>query len=560
MLTHPKQGRTDTLMKLTCVTATYNCIAAGNRERLVRCVESIAALKTEHEHLVYDGASTDGTAELLRTLEARTPGLKVVSEPDTGLYNALNKGVRDAKGEWFYVLGSDDYICSPEILDSIIENESQETEIVATTVKTETSDGRDSIMLFTDMRELKGFFYGCICCHQGELMKTRLVRELGEDVGCPGFDERYRISADRDMFLRAHLKAVPIHYIFNPFACFHRGGLADSGVKIYEKEDLECLARALSLDARAKTYFQQRRYLPLSTSARMLWHRDFAVRSAARHMAKCWCVNHVKRAMMSLVRHPMTFCLTFDDGMKAHATIAAPELERRGWRGAFNVPTAVIGGCGLDAAQLVDMGLEGHEDHLMDWDDVKSLIANGHEVYPHTRDHADLVDLERAGRFDEAERQIVEAKADFIAKTGVVPRFFCLPHNKCSARVAECVRKHGMEPFSCARLNFGEPGHMGYYGTITDYLTQEYRFGRRHVDIMIHGITREEGGWRPFEDTVAFCAFLDEIVALERKGMIRVVPYSKAHGGSGFFGRLKNFMLCVETKARRMVFKLRMKQ
>ena len=43
-------------MKLTCVTATFNCIKAGNRERLIRCVESVAKLKTAHEHLVYDGA------------------------------------------------------------------------------------------------------------------------------------------------------------------------------------------------------------------------------------------------------------------------------------------------------------------------------------------------------------------------------------------------------------------------------------------------------------------------------------------------------------------------
>ena len=52
-------------MKLTCVTATFNCIKAGNRERLIRCVEPVAKLKTEHEHLIYDGASKDGTAELL---------------------------------------------------------------------------------------------------------------------------------------------------------------------------------------------------------------------------------------------------------------------------------------------------------------------------------------------------------------------------------------------------------------------------------------------------------------------------------------------------------------
>ena len=44
-------------MKLTCVTATFNCIKAGIRDKLIRCVESVAKLKTAHEHLVYDGVA-----------------------------------------------------------------------------------------------------------------------------------------------------------------------------------------------------------------------------------------------------------------------------------------------------------------------------------------------------------------------------------------------------------------------------------------------------------------------------------------------------------------------
>lgn len=65
------------VMKLTCVTATFNCIKSGNLDRLIRCVESVAKLKTEHEHLIYDGASTDGTVKLLRELESKTPGFSL---------------------------------------------------------------------------------------------------------------------------------------------------------------------------------------------------------------------------------------------------------------------------------------------------------------------------------------------------------------------------------------------------------------------------------------------------------------------------------------------------
>ena len=281
-------------MKLTCVTAAFNCIKAGNRERLLRCIESVAKLKTEHEHLIYDGASTDGTVELLRELEAKTPGLKVVSEPDTGLYNALNKGVRDAMGEWFYVLGADDYIAKPEVLDAILADEDSKTELIITTVKTENEDGEDDAMRFTDMAELWAFFNYCVCCHQGELMKTTLVRALGAEVGCVGFDERYRISADTDMLLRAHLKAVPIHYLFQDFACFHHGGLADSSVEIYKKEDFDCVVRALSLNKRQARYFAKKGYFPIAVSFRLRKHPDKAVRIAAKYMIKEW-VKHCLR-------------------------------------------------------------------------------------------------------------------------------------------------------------------------------------------------------------------------------------------------------------------------
>ena len=172
-------------VKLTVVTAVRNAIAAGNRDALVRCVESVALLKTMHEHLIYDGASTDGTIDLLHELETKTPGLKVVSEQDTGIYNALNKGVRDATGDWFYVLGCDDYICHPAVLDRLVAEveRSNHVEAIVSTVRRQTSSSEED--WFTDTSQLDQIFTDPCVCHQGELLRTSIVRDLG------GFDERY---------------------------------------------------------------------------------------------------------------------------------------------------------------------------------------------------------------------------------------------------------------------------------------------------------------------------------------------------------------------------------
>lgn len=254
---------------------------------------------------------------------------------------------------------------------------------------------------------------------------------------------------------------------------------------------------------------------------------------------------------------PMTFCLTFDDGIKAHATIVGPLLRQRGWVGAFNVPTSIVGGCSLTGEQVKDLCLEGNESERMSWDDVRGLINAGHEVYPHTCDHADLPTLERAQRLDEIERQVGESRRVFVEQTGTVPRFFCLPHNACTSTVAAVIRRNGMEPFACFRPNFGKYEEGVSNRDITKYLLARYWYGARHVDIMIHGIERLKGGWMPFEDGADFIRFLDEVAALEQSGKIRVVAYSRAHSFCPQDNLFVRRYLWLAMKFRRAYFKFR---
>lgn len=229
----------------------------------------------------------------------------------------------------------------------------------------------------------------------------------------------------------------------------------------------------------------------------------------------------------------MTLCLTFDDGLKTHAEIAVPALNARGWIGAFCVPTAFmdIESRMMTAAQIADLCIEGHEDNLMDWDDVRRIMADGHEVYPHTHDHVDLVELCATGRFDEVRRQVVLAKDEFVTHLGVKPDFHCMPHYSSNRVVKRIVRRAGMEEFNCGRANFGSKTPSG---SVTSFLVNRKKSGWRHVDISVHGIDSSRGGWCPFATTADFEAFLDEIVALEKSGVVRVVPYSRVHPRPSF--------------------------
>lgn len=69
------------------------------------------------EHIVIDGASTDGTVDILRAYRGHT--LRWLSEPDRGIYDAMNKGIALARGEWLLFLGADDGLADPNVLADV---------------------------------------------------------------------------------------------------------------------------------------------------------------------------------------------------------------------------------------------------------------------------------------------------------------------------------------------------------------------------------------------------------------------------------------------------------
>src|SRR5512138_2868657 len=94
---------------VSVVTPVFNGAAT-----LARCIESVAGQTYPNvEHLVADGGSADGTTGVLR----RAGVAWWVSEPDRGIYDAINKGIDESHGEWLYFLGADDVVATPDALE-----------------------------------------------------------------------------------------------------------------------------------------------------------------------------------------------------------------------------------------------------------------------------------------------------------------------------------------------------------------------------------------------------------------------------------------------------------
>ena len=97
------------LPKITVITATFNLIKDGREAFFRQCVESVHNQTYSNiEHIVMDGASTDGTLDLIREYEEKG-WLKCYSEPDECMVDAMNKGIQKSSGTYIAILNSDDY-------------------------------------------------------------------------------------------------------------------------------------------------------------------------------------------------------------------------------------------------------------------------------------------------------------------------------------------------------------------------------------------------------------------------------------------------------------------
>lgn len=184
---------TVTNLKLSLITATWNCATT-----VADCLASVAAQTwPEREHIVIDGASTDTTPALLKAHRDQLAVL--VSEPDRGIYDALNKGLDRAGGEMVGFLHADDLFAHDKVLACIAEAfEDPEVDAVYGDLVYVRQDDTDRVIRFWRAGEYHPNLLrrGWMPPHPTLYLRRRLYQQHG------GFDTRYRIAADYDCMLR----------------------------------------------------------------------------------------------------------------------------------------------------------------------------------------------------------------------------------------------------------------------------------------------------------------------------------------------------------------------
>lgn len=179
------------------------------------CIESVVAQKIHGlEYIVIDGASTDST--LHRILRWGDAISSVVSEPDRGLYDAMNKGLRLARGRYIHFLNADDRYVAPDTLHKLLPHLDEDTVCYGAMIYQEEC-GRQRYLgtLFSWERELMESHIP----QPTLFVPTKLYREVGE------FDLQYRIAADYDMVLRL-TRRFPVRFIDQPVTLMMAGGIS----------------------------------------------------------------------------------------------------------------------------------------------------------------------------------------------------------------------------------------------------------------------------------------------------------------------------------------------
>ena len=217
------------MTKFSIITITYNAEAF-----LPRTVESVLSQHyRDIEHIIIDGASTDSTISVAQDYMQRSYAaqngheVRIVSEPDNGLYDAMNKGLRQASGDYICFLNAGDFFPNANVLDTIVSRSltgkirQQLPAVIYGDTGIVDNDGN-----FLRHRRLapprnltwRSFRKGMLVCHQAFYARLDIARTVP-------YDTRYRYSADVDWCIRvmkeaermgaglAYVDSVVVNYI-----------------------------------------------------------------------------------------------------------------------------------------------------------------------------------------------------------------------------------------------------------------------------------------------------------------------------------------------------------
>ena len=208
-------------MLFSIVTVCFN-----SSQTLARTIDSILGqCFKDYEYIIVDGGSTDGTLDIIRSYESRFEGrLSWISEKDNGIYDAFNKGVKMAAGEYVWIVNSDDYL-TPDALENLAAVISEYPDHPIISAAAYSRNAKEEIIgeIYYDESMLPGLMEedSLAFVHPATLISRQTYSRIGL------YDERYVIAGDLDLSRRAWLAEEKIIYPRIFITNMSTGGISD---------------------------------------------------------------------------------------------------------------------------------------------------------------------------------------------------------------------------------------------------------------------------------------------------------------------------------------------
>jgi len=179
-------------MKVSIITASYN-----SADTISDTIVSVQKQSYKNiEHIIVDGASKDNTLGVIRTAGHKGP---LISEPDKGIYDAMNKGIKAATGDIVGILNSDDHFYNDDVITTVVKafEEQQIDATVGDVIFINKENTAKIVRRYSAVKwKLSKFVWGYMPPHPSFFVKRRMFEELGF------YKTDYKIGADFELLVR----------------------------------------------------------------------------------------------------------------------------------------------------------------------------------------------------------------------------------------------------------------------------------------------------------------------------------------------------------------------
>lgn len=212
-------------MKLSIITICYNQLDIAQT-----CESIVNQTFQDFEWIVVDGGSTDKTLEILEKYKNRINLL--ISEKDSGRYDAMNKGVKAANGEWIQFLNGGDYFSNNNVLQNVFKNKTYSCDVLYGNMNLEVRDGTLTLCKYPQNVDTNYFMNDTIS-HPASFIK----RELFDKFGL--YEEKYECVSDWEKWLCFASKNCSFEFINEVIANFKDNGISASKDKRVLEQNLK---------------------------------------------------------------------------------------------------------------------------------------------------------------------------------------------------------------------------------------------------------------------------------------------------------------------------------